>query len=129
MRGISIAEFDSKNLMPVELTEILATVGDAARQSRWSLSGIEALGGCAADELHQLSDEHQAVDGTRLAHLAAGVSQIIDGEFRAFRDAAESPWLVIYAVDSSAYDVLTDDDATLRRLRNRFQTASEITDS
>ncbi|HQU42527.1 MAG TPA: hypothetical protein PK867_06925 [Pirellulales bacterium] len=126
MRGVSITGFDQRHVLKVDLADILAAVGDAVEASTWALSGVEVLGGTDAEELQRLSDERRTIDGKSLALRARNVSQVMEGEFRAFRGAEESPWLVIYAVDSSGYDVLTDDDELLGRLRAKFQDVREL---
>lgn len=126
MRGISIADFDERQVLKIDLSDILGVVGQAANESLWRLTDVEALGEAEACELHRLSDEGRSVDGTTLARLASGVSQVIDGELRAFRRGSETPWLIVRAVDSSAYDVLTDDEALLARLREKFAHVGNI---
>lgn len=126
MRGISIADLDERQVLKIDLRDILRVVGKAAQESTWSLIDIEALGEAEARELHRLSDEGLSVDGTTLARLASRVSQVIDGELRAFRRGSATPWLIIRAVDSSAYDVLTDDDSLLARLREKFTNVDDI---
>src|SRR5487761_1592200 len=126
MRGLSIADFDERQVLKIDLADILRVVEQPANESVWRLANIEALGEAEAHELHRLSDEGRSVDGTTLARLASGVSQVIDGELRAFRHGSETPWLIIRAVDISAYDVLTDDDALLARLRKHFAKVDDI---
>lgn len=129
MRGVSIADFDQRHILKVDLADILAAVGEPAEASTWALSGVEAAGGNDAEELHRLSEEQRTIDGRSLALRASSVSQVVEGEFRAYRDGADAPWLIIYAVDSSAFDVLTDDDDVLSRLRATFKNVNVIPDS
>jgi len=129
MRGVSIADFDQRHVLSFDLVDILAALGGAADESTWSLSHVEALGGGDAERLQQLSAERRTIDGKMLSALAGNVSQVIEGEFRAFRGTAKTPWLVIYAVDSSGFDVLSDDEDALKRIRARFQIVNEIPES
>lgn len=126
MRGVTISDLDEQNVLTVDLVDVLRLLGEVVLESRWKLRGVEALGGTAASELQQLSDAQSEIDGRTLIKLAADVDQVVDGEFRGFRDGDSRPWIVIRAVDSSAYDVLTEDDRIVERIRGRFRAVSEI---
>lgn len=129
MHGISIADVDQQRILKVDLADVLAAVGEAAETSSWVLSGVEALGGEDAKALQKFSDEQETIDGKSLALRAKNVSQVIEGEFRAFREGAASAWLVIQAVDSSAYDLFTDDEQVLSRVRDKFECVRDIPES
>ena len=129
MHGVSIADLDQRRVLKIDLADVLAAVGDAAEKSNWALSGVEALGGDDAEELQRISDEQRTIDGKSLALRAKNVSQVIEGEFRAFRGTAPSPWLVIQAIDSSAYDLFTDDEQVLSRVRAKFECVRDIPES
>ena len=126
MRGITVRDTDTEGSLSFDLRDLLELVGPRARQSTWRLESIECLGGPLADVLHDASDAGHVLSGDELARLAAGVVQVIDGEFRAFLAGAAEPWLVIRAVDSSAFDVETDDGAVLAAIATRFHSVSEI---
>lgn len=126
MRGITISDLNDQNVLTVDLVDVLRLLGDVLVQTRWKLSGVEALGGSAAEKLQRLSDAQGEVSGQTLLELAAEVDQVVDGEFQGFRGNDLSPWIVIRAVDSSSYDVLTDDHRIVEQIRGRFSTVSEI---
>lgn len=50
----------------------------------------------------------------RLCEIAADLTQTIEGELRAYRPGESEPWLVIRAVDSSGFDVISDDPTLMR---------------
>ena len=56
----------------------------------------------------------------------AVTAQVVEGEFQGFRDDERSPWIIIRAVDSSAYDVLAEDDRIVERIRRSFRNVNEI---
>jgi hypothetical protein len=60
------------------------------------------------------------VSGRRLAELAKGLYQTIDGTFIAFDKPGDAPWVIIRAVDSSFLEVESTDEEVLRRIRARF---------
>ena len=66
---------------------------------------VECLGPGAV-ELHQ-AVEAGPVAGTRLAELAAGVSQTIDGWFEAFLPGEDNAWLVLQCIDGCYFVVIT----------------------
>jgi len=66
------------------------------------------------------------VSGRCLLQLAAGVNQVIDGKFKGYRQGEDRPWIIIQAVDSSAYDVYSTDNETLTKIRQHFEQVEEI---
>jgi hypothetical protein len=126
MRGITILDRDERGTMAVELNELLQLVGPPVRESDWELKNVECVGGSAATDCHRLSNSGQRISGDQVIRLAAGVDQFIDGEFEAYRKDAPRPWLIIRAVDSSAYDVESEDTRLLRRIQERFRNVAEI---
>jgi hypothetical protein len=125
MKGITITDTDNRGILSVSLDALLFIVQDAIADSRWDCHNVEAVGSTAA-ELHRLCDSRIEFNSAILRSLASGADQIIDGEFRAFKPDESRPWLIIRAVDSSAYDVETENPSLLHMLRSRFQRVSEI---
>jgi hypothetical protein len=58
--------------------------------------------------------------------LAADITQVIDGKFQGYRVNEIQPWLIITAVDSSAYDVETVEEKILSQVRQQFQQGTRI---
>ena len=126
MRGLTIADTDNRNILRVDLKDILRVVGEKGLQSVWTLHGIESVNGEFADEMHRLSDTDIVISGARLRFLADRILQVIDGEFRGAADTASKPWILIRAIDSSAFDVSTNDGHLLERVRENFKEVTEI---
>jgi hypothetical protein len=120
MRGVTLTDTDGSGALAFDLLDILELLPDELVSSTWDLQGVEAVGE-AADELHAASDREDRMEGARLHELAASVTQIIDGTFRAFAEGEDAPWLIVQAVDSSAYDVLTNRADLLASIRRRFR--------
>jgi hypothetical protein len=119
--GVTI--HDSKNnLLSFDLIDILNTVGEKTARSRWRISDVEASGNSAL-RLLELCDKKIEISGVELIGIASDLVQVISGRFEAYLDA-EEPWLIVRAVDSSEYDVESDDPSVFKKLRQRF---SEIT--
>lgn len=129
MKGLTINDRDEQGVLKFDLKDILRLAGERALQSDWKLTEVEALGKDAAEEIHQISDCHSLVDGRKLKKLADDVWQIVDGRLEAYDDDTDNPWLVISAVDSSAYDVQTDDEGLLEGLRAHFESVCDLPES
>ena len=121
MNGVTISDRG----VSIDLQNILDVLGSAATHSTWRLSGVEATGD-SADVFHHLSDTETTVTGAELLNLSRSVRQVIDGTFEATRHNEKTPWIVICAVDSTAYDVVTDEDDVLDAIRRRFQDVQDI---
>ena len=126
MRGVTILDRDERGVLMVQPRDIAAIAGRAAKDSEWLVSGVECLGGSEADECHHLSDSNERIPGDYFLRLVAALEQVIDGEFAAYQTGEPKPWLIIRVVDSSALDVETEDSELLERIRQRFNSVSEI---
>lgn len=108
-----------------DLAEILTAVGDAAIDSEWLVTAVDCFGDSYA-EFIATAEGARVISGARLLDLASRISQIIDGEFVARSTAQEPPWLVIKAIDSSWWEVWTDDERVRASIRRRFNAVSDI---
>ncbi|MCA9095539.1 MAG: hypothetical protein KDA68_18800 [Planctomycetaceae bacterium] len=126
MKGVTIEDRDAKGVLNFDLKDILELAGGRAITSHWKLAMVEALGFQPAEKLHFLCESGTIVEGQILMNLAANVSQVIDGTFEAFDGCAKSPWLVIDAVDGAAYDVRSNDESLLDKLRAHFKSVSDL---
>ena len=115
----------SRNVLVVDLREILLQFEPEARISTWRASGVECTGDAAA-EMHALSDTATTVVGPRLLDLASRIVQTIDGTFEGYWPGDTLPWVVIEAIDSSCFVVLSNSQQLLSRLRTRFREVSDI---
>jgi hypothetical protein len=136
MRGIRIEDGTSKDPsadlpagqvggLNFDLAEILVAIGDGARSSEWLIGDLDCFGESHA-EFVAAYEAALPISGERLLDLAQRISQIIDGEFAAQAGPAAEPWLVIKAIDSSWWEVWTDDEHTRASLRRRFRATSDI---
>jgi|SRR6185437_9467867 len=120
MEAVTIHDADPSGPLSFDLTDILQVAGARARSSTWRCRSVECVGPLA-DVLHEASDDGHTLSGDGLLDAAAGVTQVIDGAFTATGPEGGEPWLVVRAVDSSLYVVVTDDRELLARLRARFR--------
>jgi hypothetical protein len=126
MRLLSITDKNERGVLQFDLVDILTAVMPYVADSVWTCSGVEAFGR-RAEELHRCSEDKVSLDSSTLREIAAGLYQVVDGLFQAYHRDESSPWLIIRAVDSSAYDVETDDERVLSAIRERFENVSDYT--
>ena len=129
MLGIIIRDADERDVLTVDLASILEIVGERALASRWRVADVDTTGGEAAEQLYRVSDDRLLIPGRTLLELARGVWQIVDGTFEAYDNDAELPWLIVRAVDSSEWDVLSTDVVVLTELTMAFRDVSEFPES
>ena len=126
MRGITISDRQANNnILAVNLAEILQLLGPQLALTEWEISDIECLG-TDSDRLHQLADSQTRVSGETLLQIATNILQVIDGTFAGYLKDKSELSIIVRAVDSSAYDVESSDDAILTKLRQRFQNVEDL---
>ena len=119
MTGVMIKDLEpDRRVLAVDLRHVLSALGSRALASEWRVREVWAEGN-AKPQLETF-DGSELIAGQRLATLADGVSQIIDGEFSAFERGQSEPWVVVEAVDSTYYAVRSDDSSVLAQVRSAF---------
>ena len=125
MRGITISDSTPDGFLDVNLIDILEIIAPAISTTQWQITNLECLG-TTAEKLEQLADDKQLISSELLLQLATEITQIVDGKFQGYFLNENQPWLIIAAVDSSAYDVETVDENILNQIRQQFQQISEL---
>lgn len=110
----------------IGLAEVLSALGRTTANAVWELRLDEVAPGPEGDRLHTAADGPRI--GTRELMLTAFPDgQIIDGELRAFAQPGDAePLLVLYAVDSTDWDLETTDPAVLAAAREAFPGATGV---
>jgi len=85
MHGLTISDLARDGTLAVGLEDILTTLGPDAERAWWKTTGLECLGP-SAEKLYSLTDEGAFILGRSLVSLSRGLTQVIDGEFDAYRD-------------------------------------------
>src|SRR5262245_17891896 len=111
---------DNSEVLAFDLIDILRVCEPDVLASTWRISCVECLGPMASELMHG-AESKASICGNELLRLAAGVYQVIWGDFEAFRPGADKPWLVVRAVDSTLYVVISDEPDLIGRLRTRFR--------
>ena len=125
MQGITITDQTTDGFLAVNLSDILQAIAPVVLTSQWQISNLECFGE-AAEKLYKIAGDREFIPGELLLQLAADITQVIDGQFAGYRLNESQPWLIVTAVDSSAYDVETVDEKILGQLRQQFQEVSEL---
>jgi len=127
MTGVTILDRDpATGALAFDLRDILLVLGDDGERSKWTVKGVECLGGDAAVALHSASEKCEVLAGSRLRALAHDVVQTVDGEFSAYLPNEDAAWITIRAVDSAAFDVETDREDILSAIRAHFDHVEEM---
>ena len=112
-----------RRVLAFDLKDILAALQPHAGNAMWEVDDcdepFEATGENAAT-VEALVGTAVRVPGDSLVSLAQGIIQVIWGEFRSFRASETSPWVTVRAIDSSWYEVETDDPDVLAVIREKF---------
>lgn len=111
----------------IDVRDILRALRSDALRSWWSVTGVVAFGeavdahGDRAEELDDLFASGERISGSTFQQIADAVTQIIWGQFNAFRtNEATEPWLIIAAIDSSYFEVCSDEASVIERMRTTF---------
>lgn len=119
MEAVAIYDLSTVGVLDVDLIDVLQLCESDVLSSSWRISNVDCLG-VSMGEFMQLSDRNATVSGEELMRLAAGVYQIIWGDFEAYRHGEDRFWLVVRAIDSTFYVVITNDAQLLGKVRARF---------
>ena len=111
----------------VDPCTIIPLLGERAVHARWQLAGVARYGEApmivgneAAERLEHLARSPERISGTLLRDLLSRVAQVIWGEFAAYEEGRDTPWLIVRAIDSSWCEVETADAAALDLVRKTF---------
>jgi len=125
MQGITISDQTTDGFLTINLIDILQEITPKVLNSQWKIAHLECFG-ATAEALYKICDQEQQISGVLLLELATEITQVIEGRFEAYNLNQTQPWLIITAVDSSAYDIETVDEKILDRFREIFQQVSEF---
>ena len=107
-----------------DLPDVLKALGPRVSCSAWTVEGLNYVSRDEKDipALHRGAGA--TILGTELLLSLPNLLQVIDGEFRAF-EAGNEPWVIVRAVDSSWWEVESEDAVALSGIRNGFLNVDE----
>jgi len=101
-----------------DLRELLDVLGDNGVGATWHCTVGDFVPGKGSKYLPAAYDAATAVPGAILYQIASQTLQIIDGRFTAMREGASEPWVILEAVDSSFWEVTTEDQQVIEAMSN-----------
>ena len=120
-------------VLACDLRDILVSLSPRSLEALWTVSSVrgpdagdewfETTGDSSA-QLDGLQRSGQAILGVELLHLARSAVQVIWGEFAATFQGA--PWIAIRAVDSTFFEMTTEDEAAIDAVRAAFDYVSLV---
>ena len=127
MKGVTILDRNADTgALACDLNDIVVLLEPDATRSNWTARDVECLGGDSARGLEDASDRGEIIVGAKFIELTHNVEQVIDGEFSARLPNDVGDWIIIRSVDSTAYDVFTDREDILLKIRARFRHVESI---
>ncbi|MBB3440962.1 hypothetical protein [Rhizobium sp. BK379] len=113
--------------LPFDLRDFLQCLVPRSLKASWKVSAVDAgypwfdANGPGGELLHAMAQSGKPVSGRDLAAAAQDTLQVIWGEFTGSLPAnPDRAWVVIRAIDSTFYEVITDDQKVLRTVERRF---------
>ena len=112
-----------------DLSKVLAALGQAAVKSRWSCADLNYV---SKDDrelpvLERAATPGEQVAGLELIEGTRLLLQVIDGQFTGF-DEDGNVWVIIRAVDSSWWEVWSDNKWVHEAIRSNFRVVESISD-
>ncbi|MDB6095145.1 MAG: hypothetical protein JWM32_2707 [Verrucomicrobia bacterium] len=101
------------------LAEILIVIGCSILDLKWTLNLVEVAIGADAEALNSLNGR-RGVGTLELLHLATPDVQIVDGTAEGY-NPNNSLRIKVTAIDSSCWDVESEDAEIVGALRGRFK--------
>ncbi len=108
-----------------DLIHILDIIGETGKKATWKISYLDCLGE-SSDKLHNFSDNHILISGSKLFQLFSEIYQTIEGEFVAFESNNTKSFLTIRAIDGSEFDIEAIDTEILERIRKSFANVKDL---
>jgi len=126
MTTVRITDLDGVSLA-FDLRELLDVLGDNGVKATWRCQVSDFVPASGARHLPTAYEAATNIVGAILYQIAAQTLQIIDGRFVAMREGEAEPWVILTAVDSTWWEVTTNDPAVLKAIAGRFRAVVDVT--
>jgi hypothetical protein len=116
-----------RGALDFDLVEVLAALGSRVYEARWRCTHIRYTSKDERDirVLEQVASG-EVVSGGNLSDGIDQLMQVIDGEFEGLDESGQR-WVLIRAVDSSWWEVWSDDVSVLDVVRTTFRNTEDPT--
>ena len=128
MHGVIIRD-SSGNTLNFDLKDIVAVLGERTINSYWLCSGdfeYTSEADIPIEALDNAYDRGERIKGSEFINIIKRLIQVIDGTFEAFEINKKQPWVIIRAIDSSWWEVFSNEPVILDNIRARFNFIEEI---
>jgi hypothetical protein len=124
--------YDLKDhVLAIDLRDLLRLLAPLSLEARWVVSTVKSskpehewfeATGEGGERLEGLAQHDGQLWGSDLAALAENTRQVIWGEFVGLAPAqSDRPWVIIRAVDSTFYEIDSDDEAVLNKISSTYK--------
>jgi hypothetical protein len=123
MTTLKIHDADPASHSAFGLKDILALLRPRSDNAEWEIDHADEEFWATGEDIRgieALAGSGQRVSGEALSSLVDGLHQVIWGEFKAFDGSATNPWVIVRAIDSSNFEIETDDDVVVDLVRRHF---------
>lgn len=120
-----------QHILAVDLRDLLRLLAPRSLEANWIVSTVKSsrpghewfeATGDGGDQLTELAQKDARLSGSDLADLAEQTQQVIWGEFVGLHPTQpDRTWVTIRAVDSTFYEIDTDDDTVLSMINATYK--------
>ncbi len=105
-----------------DLGDVLGSLGGRVAASQWRIPNLNYIS--HDDKSIPAFEGVGPVRGVELLGALPALMQVIDGELVG-SEGDEKPWVVVRAIDSSWWEILSDDPSVISAIRQRFRNVEE----
>ncbi len=118
-----------RGALALDLKDLLRLLAPQSLEAEWIVSTVKSskagheffdATGKGGDRLEELVHTGSHLSGSELAALAEDTRQVIWGQFEGSHKQSET-WVTIRAVDSTFYEVETEDDVVLSKIKSAYK--------
>ena len=120
-----------QEVLALELRDLLRLLAPKSLEANWIVSTVKSstpghewfeATGEGGERLEGLAQNNAQLSGSDLAALAENTRQVIWGEFVGLpHTQSDKTWVIIRAVDSTFYEVDTDDEMVLSKISSTYK--------
>lgn len=120
-----------ENVLALDLRDLLRLLTPRSLQANWTVSTVKSskpghewfeATGDGGERLEELAQDDAWLSGSDLAALAEKTQQVIWGEFVGSGPMqSDKTWITIRAVDSTFYEIDTDDETVLSKISSTYK--------
>ncbi|TCN14701.1 hypothetical protein [Sinorhizobium americanum] len=119
-----------QHVLALDLRDLLRLLAPRSLEANWTVSTVKSskpghewfeATGDGGEQLEKLAQDDAQLSGSDLAALAEETQQVIWGEFVGSGPTqSDKTWVTIRAVDSTFYEIDTDDETVLSKISSTY---------